>query len=110
MMILNDMNDTEDAHGEVTLMKLRVGVNRLGRPKTYFLCFWCKLMMSSELLWKSSAVSGTFPKGEVDIEAVYAVWNEGGSTRAYGAFPVSQGAHLKYAIQTEIKLVFRLSS
>lgn len=73
MMILNDMNDTEDAHGEVTLMKLRVGVNRLGRPKTYFLCFWCKLMMSSELLWKSSAVSGTFPKGEVDIEAVYAV-------------------------------------
>lgn len=71
------MNDTEDVYGDVygywrciwrsyTSAEKTAGVNRLGRPKTYFLCFWCKLMVSSELPWKSWAelFSGTFPRGK----------------------------------------------
>jgi len=41
------VNAAEDVYGEVTR------VNRLGRPKTYFHCFWLELTVSSELPWKS---------------------------------------------------------
>lgn len=35
-------------------------MNRQGRPKTYFLWFWCQLIVSSELPWKSWAVLRNF--------------------------------------------------